>query len=95
MPIDTNYRTIGTLLREAARPGGGRPSRARRRGVRAQPQAGRPLPRPVLLGGAKDARRNARALAGALATDRRAFREVDAPSPEIIELHELSRTEGT
>ena len=44
--------------------------------------------------GAKDDRRDALVLAGALATDRKAFREVDAPPPEIIELRELSRTDG-
>ena len=44
--------------------------------------------------GAKDDRRDARVLAGALATDLKAFREVNAPPPEIIELRELSRAEG-
>ena len=44
--------------------------------------------------GAKDDRRDARVLAGALATDLKAFREADAPPPDIIELRELSRTEG-
>ena len=42
--------------------------------------------------GAKDDRRDALVLAGSLATDRKAFREVEAP--EIVRLRELSRTDG-
>ena len=44
--------------------------------------------------GAKDDRRDALVLAGSLATDRKAFREVEAPPPEIVRLRELSRTDG-
>ena len=44
--------------------------------------------------GAKDDRRDALVLADSLATDRKAFREVDTPSPEIIRLRELSRAES-
>ena len=44
--------------------------------------------------GAKDDRRDALVLADSLSTDRKAFREVDTPSPEIIRLRELSRAEG-
>ena len=44
--------------------------------------------------GAKDDRRDALVLADSLATDPKAFREVDTPSPEIIRLRELSRAEG-
>ena len=43
--------------------------------------------------GAKDDRRDALVLAGSLATDRKAFREAEAP-PEIVRLRELSRTDG-
>jgi len=42
-------------------------------------------------GGAKDDRRDARVLADALRTDRRAFRAVRADDPAIIQLRELSR----
>ena len=42
--------------------------------------------------GAKDDRRDAIVLADSLATDRKAFREVETPPPEIIELRELSRS---
>ena len=44
--------------------------------------------------GAKDDRRDALVLAGSLATDRKAFREAEAPPPEIVRLRELSRTDG-
>ena len=44
--------------------------------------------------GAKDDRRDALVLASALSTDRKAFREVETPSPEIIRLRELSRSDG-
>ena len=44
--------------------------------------------------GAKDDQKDALVLANSLATDRKAFREVDTPPPEIIELRELSRTES-
>ena len=44
--------------------------------------------------GAKDDRRDAFVLAHSLATDRKAFREVEPPPPEIVRLRELSRAEG-
>ena len=44
--------------------------------------------------GAKDDRRDALVLADSLATDRKAFREAEAPPPEIVRLRELSRTDG-
>ena len=44
--------------------------------------------------GAKDDRRDALVLADSLATDRKAFREVDALSPDAIRLRELSRAES-
>ena len=44
--------------------------------------------------GAKDDRRDALVLASALSTDRKAFREVETPSPEIIRLRELSRADS-
>ena len=43
--------------------------------------------------GAKDDRRDALVPAGSLATDRKAFREAEAPPPEIVRLRELSRTD--
>jgi len=43
------------------------------------------------VAGAKDDRRDARVLADSLRTDRRAFRQLTAAAPEIVELREWSR----
>ena len=45
------------------------------------------------VAGAKDDRRDARVLADALATDRRAFRQLAPEDPRVIELRELARLE--
>ena len=53
------------------------------------------MPRLLLPAGAKDDRRDPLTLADVLRTDRRFFRKLDAPTREVVELHEWTRIANT
>ena len=81
----------GRRHRATRRTGRRSPARSPDRRVYHQPQATRPLPRPLQRRRPKDDRRDAWVLADALRTDRHAFREVLAAPPEIVALRGLVR----